>query len=284
MPLALALSSGPLLRTRDMFLLAAPSPGFWGAPTSSVDWCEANYRYSPYICELYNTLSSFALVLAGLCGARFHWRVLERRFLLAFLALFTVGIGSVAFHATLQFELQMLDEVPMLWLALVMIYTLLENQPQRRFGPWFPALLVVHGALVSLLALSTRGRVEFWTFQVSFSSTEFYGLYRVWRIHRRSRNASVHRLFRWGMGFYLVAIALWSVDTHLCSFVGVTLPSWGLFNPQLHAVWHVLVSMGFYSLVLLIAYDRFDVLGVRAGLDRRFGIIPVLSRREGPPP
>jgi dihydroceramidase len=267
-----------------MFLLNAPSPGFWGAPTSSVDWCEANYRYSPYICELFNTLSSLVILLAGLFGAWFHRRVLERRFAVAFLALLAVGIGSVAFHATLRFELQMLDELPMLWLALVMIYTLLENRPTRRFGPWFPALLVAHGALVSLLALFTRGRVEFWTFQVSFSTTEFYGLYRVWRIHRRSRNESVHRLFRWGMGFYLVAIALWTVDTHLCSFVSVTLPAWGLFNPQLHAVWHVLVSLGFYSLVLLIAYDRFDVLGVRAGLDRRFGGIPVLARRDRPLP
>ncbi|HEX5101677.1 MAG TPA: ceramidase domain-containing protein, partial [Polyangiaceae bacterium] len=123
-----------------MFLLNAPSPGFWGAPTSSVDWCEANYRYSPYICELFNTLSSLVILLAGLFGAWFHRRVLERRFIVAFLALLAVGIGSVAFHATLRFELQMLDELPMLWLALVMIYTLLENRPTRRFGPWFPAL------------------------------------------------------------------------------------------------------------------------------------------------
>ena len=262
-----------------MFFLTAPSQGFWGPPTSSVDWCEANYRYSPYVCELFNTLSSLALALAGLFGAWLHRTVLERRFVVAFLALSLVGIGSVAFHATLRFELQMLDELPMLWLALVMIYTLLENRPTRRFGRWFPALLVFHGILVSLLVLFTRGRLEFWIFQISFGTTEFYGLYRVWRIHRRSRNPSVHRLFRWGMGFYLVAVALWNVDKYLCSFVSVTLPSWGLFNPQLHAVWHVLVSLGFYSLVLLIGYDRFDVLGIRAGLERRFGIIPYLSRR-----
>jgi dihydroceramidase len=262
-----------------MFNLTAPTPGFWGAPTSSIDWCETNYRYSPYVCELFNTLSSFALVLAGCFGAWFHRRLLERRFLLAFVALFVVGVGSVAFHATLRFELQMLDELPMLWLSLVMLYTLLENQPTPRFGAWFPALLVLHGILVSLLTACTRGRVQFWVFQVSFASTEFYGLYRVWRIHKRSQNASVHRLFRWGMGCYLVAIGLWSVDTHLCSFVSVTLLSWGLFNPQLHAVWHVLVSLGFYALVLLIAYDRFDVLGVRVELRRRVGIVPYLAPR-----
>lgn len=262
-----------------MFWLTAPTTGFWGTPTASVDWCEANYRYLPYVCELFNTVSSFAIVLAGGLGAWLHRGVLERRFLLAFLALLTVGVGSVAFHATLRFELQMLDELPMLWLALVMVYTLIENQPTRRFGHWFPALLVVHGISISLLAAFTRGRVEFWAFQLSFGSAEFYGLYRVWRIHKRSQNRNVHRLFRWGMGLYLVAIALWSVDTHVCSFVSVTLPAWGLFNPQLHAVWHVLVSLGFYALVLLIAYDRFDALDTKVKLVRRLGIVPALALR-----
>jgi len=263
-----------------MLYLTSPTPGFWGIPTSSVDWCEANYRYSPYVCELFNTLSSFAILLAGWVGAWCHRRGLERRFLLAFLALFVVGVGSIAFHATLRFELQMLDEVPMLWLALVMNYTLLENRQTRRFGVWFPALLVVYGILISLLAMLTRGRVEFWAFQISFSSAEFYGLYRVWRIHRRSQNANVHRLFRWGMGFYLVALVLWSVDTYRCSFVSVTLPAWGLFNPQLHAMWHILVSLGFYALVLLIACDRSDVLGTGLELERRFGIVPYLRPRR----
>jgi dihydroceramidase len=263
-----------------MFDLTTPPPGFWGAPTSSVDWCEANYHYFPYVCEFFNTTSSLALMLAGGIGAWLHRGLLERRFSLAFLALLLVGVGSVAFHATLRFELQMLDELPMLWLALVMIYTLLENQPKRRFGAWFPTLLVGHGILVSLLVAFTRGRLQFWVFQFSFGSAEFYGLYRVWRVHRRSQNESVHRLFRFGMGFYLAAIALWGVDTRWCSFVSVTLPSWGLFNPQLHAVWHVLVSLGFYALVLLIAYDRFDVLGTRVKLERYCGLIPYLVLRS----
>lgn len=262
-----------------MFPPTIASPGFWGAPTSSVDWCETNYRYSPYVCELFNTTSSVAMVAAGGLGAWLHWGRLERRFSLAFIALLIVGLGSIAFHATLRFELQMLDELPMLWLAQVMLYTLLENRPTRRFGAWFPALLVLHGVLVSLLVALTRGQVQFWAFQISFTCVEFYGLYRVWRIHRRSQNETVHRLFRWGMGFYLVAIVLWSIDTHACSFVSVTLPAWGLFNPQLHAVWHVLVSMGFYALVLLIARDRYDVLGTPAKLERRFGFVPYLSPR-----
>ncbi len=260
-----------------MFAMPVTAPGFWGAPTSSVDWCEENYRYSPYICELFNTLSSFALVLAGGLGWWLHRRLLEARFRVALLALGVVGLGSVAFHATLRFELQMLDELPMLWLALVMLYALLEDRPARRYGLWFPALLVAAGVVVSLLTALSRGRVEFWVFQVSFTSTEFYGLYRVWRIHRRSHDPRVHQLFRSGMLFYGLAVASWIVDMRLCSLVSRTLPALGLFNPQLHAVWHVLVSFGFYTLVVLIALDRCDVLGKAVTLERWLGIVPRLT-------
>jgi len=190
-----------------------------------------------------------------------------------------VGLGSIAFHATLRFELQMLDELPMLWLALVMIYALLEDQPVRRFGLWFPALLLAGAVAVSLLTALSRGRVEFWVFQVSFTSTECYGLYRVWRIHRRSHDPRIHRLFRSGMAFYALAVAFWFVDIRFCSFVSRTLPALGLFNPELHAVWHVLVAFGFYSLVVLIALDRCNVLKREVRLDRWLGIAPRLTPR-----
>src|SRR5947209_6342934 len=100
--------------------LLATAP-FWGTPTSSVDWCEANYAHTPYVCELFNTVSSLAMLAAGLAGLWLHRRVLERRFMLAFVALAVVGAGSIAFHATLLFQMQMLDELPMLYLALILV-------------------------------------------------------------------------------------------------------------------------------------------------------------------
>jgi len=66
--------------------VTALSPGFWGPPTSTIDWCEANYVHSFYVCEWFNTLSSMAMVLAGVAGIWLHRRVLEQRFLLAFFA------------------------------------------------------------------------------------------------------------------------------------------------------------------------------------------------------
>ena len=233
-----------------------PSHGFFGPPTSSVDWCEANYRYTPYVCELFNTLSSDAMVVVGVVGLVRYWKTLERRFLLAFFAISVVGVGSALFHATLRFELQMLDEIPMLYLALVMVFILLELDPTRRFGRWLPAALVAHGVLVTALAAFTRGRLQFFAFHLSFGSLECFALYRVYRLYRASQSIPVRRAFRLGLWTYLTAVALWFVDLKACHFVSVTLPSAGLPNPELHAVWHVLVSFGFYVLVATIAKVR----------------------------
>jgi dihydroceramidase len=80
--------------------------GYWGKPTSTVDWCEVNYEVTHYVAEFFNTFSSFAMVITGMMGVMFHWRDLENRFLLGFLSVGIVGVGSAAFHGTLLFGLQ----------------------------------------------------------------------------------------------------------------------------------------------------------------------------------
>jgi dihydroceramidase len=251
--------------------------GFWGVPTSSVDWCEANYQHTRYVCELFNTVSSLAMVAVGLGGLWLHRRVLERRFSVAFLAVAVVGLGSIAFHATLRFELQMLDELPMLYSALVMVYILLENRPARRFGAWFPAALVAHGVLVTALSAFTRGTLQFYLFQLSFGSLEVFALARVYAIHRRTRSPGVRTLFRVGMSAYGLAVLLWFVDLEACSVVGGLLPSRGIPNPQFHAWWHVLVSIGLYLLTLVVAHHRLLVLGSSPRLRLAGGAIPYLA-------
>ena len=246
--------------------------GYWGPSTSTVDWCETNYQHLFYVSELFNTASSLVLVLVGLVGVLLHRRVLERRFLLAFALLSVVGVGSTAFHATLQREHQMLDELPMLYLAIVIVYILLEDRPQRRFGSWFPLALLGHAVLVTYLTAFTRGTAQFFLFQVSFASLEFYALGRTYVLQRRSPDASVKRLFRLGIAAYALAIVLWLSDIQFCPVLNDTLPSHGLPNPQFHAWWHVLVSCGFYTLLLVIAHDRLRTLGRQPRLTSARGI------------
>ena len=127
--------------------------GYWGKITSSVDWCEINYQVSSYICEFFNSFSSIAMVLVGILGYLLQKDLLETRFVVAMSMISLVGMGSFAFHATLKQPMQMLDEVPMLWDALSMLYILLENEaaPARSYGNWLPVVLVCYGVGTSLL-------------------------------------------------------------------------------------------------------------------------------------
>jgi dihydroceramidase len=260
--------------------MSSATVGYWGPSTSTVDWCETNYAHLFHVSELFNSASSLVLVLTGLLGLVLHRRVLERRFLLAFALLAVVGVGSTAFHATLRREHQMLDELPMLYLAIVIVYILLEDRPQRRFGAWFPLALLAHAALVTYLTAFTRGPVQFFLFQVSFASLEFFALGRTYLLQRRSPDAGTKRLFRLGIGAYALAIALWVSDIQFCPTLNGTLPAHGLPNPQLHAWWHVLVSFGFYALLLVIARERLRTLGREPRLVRALGVVPRLQTPE----
>ncbi|WNG16578.1 ceramidase [Cystobacter fuscus] len=248
--------------------------GFWGTNTATVDWCETNYEHLSYVSELFNSASSLAMVLAGVLGFLLHRRVLERRFFLAFALVSVVGLGSIAFHATLLFQYQMMDELPMLYLASVMVYILVENRPERRLGRWFPWALLGYALLTTYLSAFTRGRVQFYLFQASFIVLEGFSLVSVYLIHRRSQDARARRLFRIGMGSYAIAIAVWLSDIRFCSTLNQTLPSLGIPNPQLHAWWHVLVSVGFYTLLIVIAHDRLRTLGQTPRLHQAAGVVP----------
>jgi dihydroceramidase len=258
--------------------LLEDTPGYWGPVTATVDWCEANYRYSPYVCELWNTLSSLVIVATGLIGMVLHRAVLEARFALAFAAVTLVGVGSVAFHGTLRFELQMLDELPMIYSGLIMAFILVENRPQRRFGVWFPAVLIAHGVLVTVLCASTRGTLEFAVFHASFGSLELFALARVSAIAQKRADPSLRRLYRLGMTSYALGLLAWFTDLKACGWLEGTLPSLGLPNPQLHAVWHVLVSCGLYWLTLVIALDRLTTLNSPHGVSWVAGWLPRIVR------
>src|SRR5436853_7289142 len=86
--------------------------GFWGAPTASIDWCGQNYALLPWVCEAFNTVSSLAMVLAGVLGL--SRRTFAREVRVAFALLVLVGLGGIAFHAALRLGLQTLGVVPLL--------------------------------------------------------------------------------------------------------------------------------------------------------------------------
>jgi len=110
--------------------------GYWGKRTATIDWCESNYEVTSFIAEFWNTISNLVMILFPLYAI--YWSFKHRQFarrnkfkkhfqvpksaIYCQFALLLVGIGSWMFHMTLLYPMQLLDELPMLYCAGLMIY------------------------------------------------------------------------------------------------------------------------------------------------------------------
>jgi dihydroceramidase len=267
---------------------------------------------SHFVAEFANTTSSLAMVFAGLCGIYLHpWA--EKRFHLAFLATVSLGLGSVAFHGTLYKFAQALDEVPMLYCVFTFTFITLCQRYKLSAG-WRSLLataLILHAIITTILVTLSEGPLQFALFHVSFNTAHFYALYETFRLNQRrtklikERHSSEKKLtkkessftsrenlrkkyeqdpclkaFELGSLFYGLAIGCWLVDMFLCEFLNPVYSSSVLpLNPQLHAWWHVFISVGLYYMSLLLLADRMEYLTGFGSTELRYAyhLIPYIA-------
>jgi dihydroceramidase len=255
--------------------LTSPTPLFgnpgqyWGPTTSTVDWCETNYQVTPYVAEFFNTSSSLALALIGLLGMWLHpWA--ERRFHMAFFAIFIVGLGSVAFHGTLQKHWQAMDEVPMLYTAFAFVYiTLTQRYHLKASTRYMLAIsLISHALITTYLVTAFDGQLQFTLFHISFGTAEVYSLYQMFQLYleykKNGKSTDLTTIFERGFVLYISAFFFWFADMLGCEYINpsytatafLPLNSLTIFITQFHGLWHVFVSMGTYNLALYSLYYR----------------------------
>ena len=249
-----------------------PSTGW--AP-SSANFCEADYAHSPFVAELANTVSSLPIVAAGaylLCvGARERWGA---RFHALSAAVLVTGLGSVAFHATLLFAGQLLDEMGMvLTVAAFIVCMAVEAETgavgrrrrrrQRCRNGWRRVAVPLAAALycVALFAsyvLLAAAVHEF--FVATFIAIVLLALVRAHRNLSRVRDASGALLRMYWSVVYTVGVAFiifWLPDRLLCA---QTAPL------HLHACWHLLgILPPWWLLAALVAQTHAERLQRRLG-------------------
>jgi dihydroceramidase len=254
--------------------------GYWGPVRSSIDWCEYNYAVSFYVAEWFNFFSNALFVALGLWGAWMARRHgLEYRFVLCYLNVAIVGIGSAAFHGTLTHVGQQGDETPMVlsaaqWLLTVWFLDPVYERAQRQHAvshttcSCIAAMFCAVFAVVHYVYRFTIG------FQLLFAAM-LTASFPVYVSHlKRCSSPAVLRL---GRTYYVVsiavALALWLCDQHFCVHLH-TLP-FGVHNPQWHAWWHGLMGVHTYIGPTFIAYQRLEYLGRRPKIRYAFwGLVP----------
>jgi len=91
--------------------------------SSPVDWCEKNYTVTPNVAEFWNSLSSCFMVIPPLVAWIGHsgskMEKYEPNLRILWVCMLLIGIGSVYFHADLSVAGQVLDELPIIILAIM---------------------------------------------------------------------------------------------------------------------------------------------------------------------
>nr|XP_004610962.1 unnamed protein product [Sorex araneus] len=224
---------------------AGDREGYWGPPTSTLEWCEENYAVTPYIAE------------------------------------FLVGMGSWCFHMTLKYEMQLLDELPMIYSCCIFVYCLFECFKIKNTVNYHLLFTLVLFSLIVTTALSTTSLVDLASLCGTYFPNAFHWLSVVDK-HIKELNGVYPWLRGLGytsLGVFLLGFLLWNIDNIFCdslrSFRKKIPPVFAVAT-QFHAWWHVLTGLGSYLHILFSLYTRTLYLRCRPKVKFLFGIWPVI--------
>ncbi|TFK41854.1 ceramidase [Crucibulum laeve] len=253
-------------------LTAAPTwldnKGFYGPVTATLDWCEANYQFSPYIAEMANTFSNLFAIALSVCG----WfeamqESLPTRYLLGYMGVGLVGVGSFAFHATLLFQAQLADELPMIYVGSMSLWLLFDDKPGFGLRSTRTKVLIAMLAIFDILFTWSyyvyRNPVYH---QVVFATIVIATIIRITYLLKYSeagqsipakKKSSIAKLFTTGAGLFAFGFFIWNLDNIFCD----TLTGWKVsmgwpaaFLLEGHSWWHVLTGSGSYYMFIGIQY------------------------------
>ncbi|ETW87150.1 hypothetical protein HETIRDRAFT_468990 [Heterobasidion irregulare TC 32-1] len=238
----------------------SPLQGIWGPVTSTLDWCEANYQFSPYVAEVANTFSNLFTIGIALYGAHLVSKEsLPSRYLVGFAGVALVGIGSFAFHATLLYQAQLADELPMIYISSYNIFILFETK--RGFTLQSTSSQI---ALLAALLFDIAFTLSYFAYrnpvyhQIVFASLLFIATYRTTYLLRWSETSKTipnkkktmcKQLYYTGAALFAFGFLIWNVDNIFCDALTHWKKSLGwpvAFLLEGHSWWHAYTAAGAY--------------------------------------
>ncbi|XP_015075124.1 alkaline ceramidase-like [Solanum pennellii] len=220
---------------------------FWGPVTSTKDWCELNYVHSSYIAEFFNTISNVPCIILALIGLANALRQrFEKRFSVLHMSNIILSLGSMIYHATLGQMQQQCDETPMVWEMLLYIYIIYS--PDWHYKTTMPTFLFLYGVVFAFLHSQIRFGIGF---MLHYAVLCLLCIPRTYNYYIHTEDRSAKQLAKLYVATLLVGAVCWLCDRLFCKHIS----SWS-FNPQGHALWHVLMGFNVYFANTFLMYCR----------------------------
>ncbi|XP_060863437.1 alkaline ceramidase 3 isoform X1 [Metopolophium dirhodum] len=237
--------------------------GYWGKPTATIDWCEKNYEVNYYVAEMWNTISNLMMIIPPLWGI---WDMKKQkfaqRFFFCYSFILVVGFGSLAFHMTLLYEMQLFDELPMVWGTCYCVYCLSIVKHDMR-SKIIPNKLL----LLTLIIISIGFAIIYLAWPQPLLQHFCYGilvaisLAQEIKLILEFKCAVCKRMFMVAIALYLFGFFLWNIDNILCKNITILREQIPIFiQPftQMHAWWHIFAGYGVYIQVLFCIHSTYD--------------------------
>lgn len=247
------------------------SIGIWGPPTSTLDWCEKNYEVTEYMAEFWNTITNLSMIIPAIYGLfNVIKQGLERRYILCFVLLLITGVGSWMFHMTLLYEMQLLDELPMVWGASYFVYCQFRaNHSFKEGGRRVAVIMTCYSLLVSIVYLVNKNPIFH---QFMYGILVFTTLLMAIRLNHKQYSTTGAVLFYSGMLMYGVGFMLWNIDNYYCGQItdlrektlrpaNNPLKFLSAFT-QLHGWWHLFAGYATYLHILNCIQQRLHYLKI----------------------
>jgi hypothetical protein len=257
---------------------------------STVDWCEKNYTIVGYIAEFWNTITGIAIAISAVYF-RYNHKVSELNNVFWFLML--VSVGTVLFHATLLYKYQLLDEMPMLFIAMEYLRILTNlNTFEALTNSWTITLLSMRPVFIIGIPLTYAlgPYAQIFSFHLTLKMYELTILYMMYEVSKTLNKYVYSKCFNNNITQLINSLTTLEIKTsksrsfieaqnllniyiayrkkmsyHIVigsAFYGVSMGLWLIENCfceyietiQLHAWWHVLSSFGIYHLNMIIRY------------------------------
>jgi dihydroceramidase len=232
---------------------------------SSINWCESDYTNSSFIAEYWNTLTGICLCISSLLSYKSNVKYDIHILYYSNFLLFIVGIGTILFHSTLIYIWQLLDEIPMMLIVIEYYRILTQKITLKKHISLFNAKKIYYLLPFIIISYYIHPKLQIVLFQGILSLCIINLLYTCYSINiflsksnvmredeSMSRNLRpivvTHAIdltneLNYNLTFYhykglfilITSLIIWNIDNNYCQHY-----------IELHAVWHVMTSIGMY--------------------------------------